>query len=676
MNNALSFDIEDWFQVENLKPAIPREKWDGLELRVEANTRRILALLRESDARATFFILGWVAERCKDLVREIDRGGHEVASHGYGHGLVYDMTPEAFRDDLRKSKDILEDIVGKPVIGYRAPSFSITPQSIWALDILKETGFKYDSSVFPVSIHDRYGFSGCDTRPFTWPNGLLEIPLAVYRIGRLSLPAAGGGYFRLFPYEYFRRVFSRLNRRGDPVTFYMHPWELDPGQPRVKVPWFYRFRHYVNLDKAEARLSRLLNDFRFTTISAAHSIAAREQGEPRRVRIVFIIDRLVTNTAGTENQLLKIIGGLDPQRFDLHLISFKNHPWFEKHRHTLACKTYVVEINRFKRPMAYTNCFKLVGLLRDLRPDIVHTFFPVGNIVGVLCARLARVPHIISSRRDYGEWMRTGYLLATRFANRYVSRVVVNSRLVGELTQRAEKMDGRRIDVIYNGIEVGTFSRIRRDEALKHQLGIASSNKVVGLVANYRPMKRHLTLVRAAKLILGQRNDVDFLLIGVDVMAGGIRDRVKDLITELGIQSRFHFVDTCLDVTPYLSIMDIGVNCSAGEGMSNAVMEYMAAGVPCIVSDSGGNPDLISADVHGAVFGLDDHAGLASGILGLLEDLPRRRRYIENARQRLEREMSMPAMIGAYERLYCRMVGTGDIARGMGRTERTLPTGP
>ncbi len=271
MRNALSFDVEDWFQVENLKPAIPRELWDTLELRVEANTRRILALLRERDVKATFFVLGWVAERCPELIREIDRDGHEVASHGYGHHLVYELTPDAFREDVLRSKRILENLVLKPVVGYRAPSFSITPETPWALDVLKEAGFLYDSSIFPVSLHDRYGFTGASSRPFTWPNGLVEIPLAVYSIGKFSFPAAGGGYFRLFPYRYFRHVFARLNRNGQPVTFYLHPWELDPDQPRVRVPWFYRFRHYVNLRKTEGRLRRLLEDFRFTTIPHAYA---------------------------------------------------------------------------------------------------------------------------------------------------------------------------------------------------------------------------------------------------------------------------------------------------------------------------------------------------------------------------------------------------------------------
>jgi polysaccharide deacetylase family protein (PEP-CTERM system associated) len=283
MRNALSFDVEDWFQVENLKPAIPRKIWDAQELRVEANTRRILALLRERDAKATFFVLGWVAERCTELIREIDREGHEVASHGYGHHLVYEMTPGAFREDVLRSKAILEALIQKPVRGYRAPSFSITRETPWALDILREAGFVYDSSIFPVSLHDRYGFPEASPWPFTWPNGLVEIPLAVCSIGKFSLPAAGGGYFRLFPYRYFHHVFRRLNRHGRPVTFYLHPWELDPGQPRMLVPWFYRFRHYVNLGKTEGRLRKLLEDFRFTTIPRAY--AAEMAGLDQTTRI-------------------------------------------------------------------------------------------------------------------------------------------------------------------------------------------------------------------------------------------------------------------------------------------------------------------------------------------------------------------------------------------------------
>ncbi len=270
--NGLSFDIEDWFQVENLRSAIPRADWERLPLRVEASTHRILELLQAANAKATFFFLGWVAERCPALVREVAGQGHEIACHGYGHELVYRMTPASFREDIRRAKTVLEETVGASVIGYRAPSFSITPESTWALDVLREEGFLYDSSVFPVSVHDRYGFAGSDTLPYRWPNGLLEIPLAVYKLRRLALPLAGGGYFRLFPYAYFRLFLRRINAEGHRFTFYLHPWEFDPQQPRVKVPLWYRFRHYVNLSGTAGGLARLLSDFAFERMAVAYGV--------------------------------------------------------------------------------------------------------------------------------------------------------------------------------------------------------------------------------------------------------------------------------------------------------------------------------------------------------------------------------------------------------------------
>jgi polysaccharide deacetylase family protein (PEP-CTERM system associated) len=272
MKNALSFDIEDWFQVENMKSAIPFSGWDTLELRVVRNTERILKILRDSDTRATFFVLGWVAERCPALVKEIAGGGHELASHGHAHDLVYNLTPEQFREDIRKSKETIESITGKKIYGYRAPSFSITKESLWALDILKDEGYTYDSSIFPVSFHDRYGFDGCKTGPFRWPNGLMEVPLTVYRIKGKALPLAGGGYFRLLPYMYFKYFFKKINAKNERFTFYLHPWEIDPGQPRIKLPMTYRFRHYVNLKGTEGYLLKLLRDFRFDSILSAQTL--------------------------------------------------------------------------------------------------------------------------------------------------------------------------------------------------------------------------------------------------------------------------------------------------------------------------------------------------------------------------------------------------------------------
>lgn len=261
MTNALSFDIEDWFQVENLRSVIPRGDWDKYELRVERNTLKILEILRKHNTKATFFVLGWIAERCPELVRKISQEGNEIASHGYSHELVYNQTQFQFEEDLLRSKRILEGITGKEVLGYRASNFSITQESIWAIDILKKCGFKYDSSIFPVSFHDRYGFKGVNSRPFVFDNGLVEVPLSTVKVLNVRLPLAGGGYFRLLPYFYFRYFFKRLNKNGESFVFFLHPWELDPGQPRVNIPLKYRFRHYNNLDKTEIKLRQLLLDF-------------------------------------------------------------------------------------------------------------------------------------------------------------------------------------------------------------------------------------------------------------------------------------------------------------------------------------------------------------------------------------------------------------------------------
>lgn len=652
MQNALSIDVEDWFQVENLRSAIDRDKWDHLEHRVDENTRRILRILREHDATATFFVLGWVAERYPDLVREIDREGHEVASHGYSHQLVYEITREEFREDIRRSKQLLENIIGKRVIGYRAPSFSIREDTLWALDELRDAGFEYDSSVFPVSFHDRYGFSGYGDEPFVWPNGLREIPLAVLRLGKLALPVAGGGYFRLLPYCYFRNALRKLNKRDKRFVFYMHPWEMDPGQPRIEVPQPYRMRHYINLDKTEERLRKLLKDFQFTSISAAFVCDPAGNRKVRRTKVVFLIDELDSELAGTENQLMKLVRGLSRDKFDVHLICLRNHRWFSENRATFPCPTHVVEASKFKRPQTYANLFRLVSLLRQLSPDVVHTFFPVSNIVGVAAARIARVPAIVSSRRDYGEWMVAHYLWVTRLVNHFVTRIVTNSSQVKQLTVEKEDVKAGQIEVIPNAIDTTRFRDLAVCWELKQSLGIPTSHKVVGIVANYRPMKRHETFIRIAREVLNVRDDVDFILIGQNAAGIPIRESLEQMGRNLGIHDRLHFVGAQRDVKPFLSILDVGVNCSEGEGLSNAIMEYMAAGVPCVIANSGGNPDLVTSGVNGILFDLDDYHAATTHILSLLSDRVLRDRLVAAARERLEREMSLSAVIARYEKFY------------------------
>lgn len=269
IQNALTIDVEDYFQVAALAEAVRFEDWHSMEYRVEANTNRLLELLDRHNTRATFFTLGWVAEKSPQLVRDIQKAGHEVASHGYSHQLIYNQTPEVFREETRRSKSILEDITGEPITGYRAASYSITNQSRWALDILAEEGFVWDSSIFPVH-HDRYGMPGTPR----WPHRLrtdqghelAEFPLSTLKFPGYTLPIAGGGYFRLFPYWFSRWGLGSINRQGQPFVFYLHPWEVDPDQPRLDVKWFSRFRHYNNLDVCEHRLDQLLGHFRFTAM--------------------------------------------------------------------------------------------------------------------------------------------------------------------------------------------------------------------------------------------------------------------------------------------------------------------------------------------------------------------------------------------------------------------------
>ena len=307
MFNILTIDIEDYFQVHALSSVIKYEDWDKFECRIERNTDRILEILDSvrspQKVQGTFFVLGWIAGRYPDLVRRIQKGGHEIACHGYAHKLIYNQSKEEFREDVKKAKATLEDITGNEVIGYRAPSYSITEKSQWAFEVLVGEGFKYDSSIFPIR-HDFYGMSNAPRFPFiiflngnnnfefsvlnfeeqqhrttSAPNNLLthslinsnsliEFPISTVRILGQNIPISGGGYFRLLPYPLIKKGLKRINEvEQKPFIFYMHPWEIDPEQPRINgLSSRSKFRHYVNLNKTENKFKRLLGDFQFSTV--------------------------------------------------------------------------------------------------------------------------------------------------------------------------------------------------------------------------------------------------------------------------------------------------------------------------------------------------------------------------------------------------------------------------
>jgi polysaccharide deacetylase family protein (PEP-CTERM system associated) len=268
--NAFTIDVEDYFHVAALSSAISRESWPTREYRVERNTERLLDILAEKNVHGTFFVLGWVAERSHGLLRQIAAAGHEIACHGYSHELIYCQTPDEFREETTRAKRCLEDVVGQAVLGYRAASFSITRDSLWALDVLIDLGFEYDSSIFPIH-HDRYGIPGASPElgKVEAPSRrtLVEFPMCAATFFGLRVPVSGGGYFRILPYWVTHAGLKQINERaGRPFPFYLHPWEVDPGQPKIKVGGLSHFRHYTNLGRCEARLKRVLGDFAFAPI--------------------------------------------------------------------------------------------------------------------------------------------------------------------------------------------------------------------------------------------------------------------------------------------------------------------------------------------------------------------------------------------------------------------------
>lgn len=280
ITNALTIDVEDYFQVSAFAPYIARADWDRRECRVERNVDRILAMLDEHDIEATFFTLGWIAQRYPQLVRRIADEGHEVASHGYAHERASDLGREAFRADVERAKQVLEDLCGTEVAGYRAPSFSIGPGNLWALDSLARVGYRYSSSIYPIR-HDHYGMPDAPRFAHQAAGGLVEIPITTLRLFNRNFPSSGGGYFRLLPYALSRWMLRQVNAvDGEPAVFYFHPWEIDTGQPRIAgIDRKTRFRHYLNIHRMESRLQSLLGDFKWGRMDRL--FLGRPAGRPR-----------------------------------------------------------------------------------------------------------------------------------------------------------------------------------------------------------------------------------------------------------------------------------------------------------------------------------------------------------------------------------------------------------
>lgn len=379
------------------------------------------------------------------------------------------------------------------------------------------------------------------------------------------------------------------------------------------------------------------------------------------MKVSYVVDHLAHARAGTENQLFMLLPELSHRHgYEIELVCLRENDWLAAQSDFLGCTVRFFEISNFKAPSAYGNWMRLARHYRESRPDIVHTFFPVANIVGVLAATAGGVRGIVSSRRDFGEWMRKRYLAATSFANRFTAGIITNSEAVKELTVREEHYPAEKIHVILNGIDLAKVSRPARDEALLRLLGIPADHAVVTLVANFRPMKRHETLVKAAARVLAQRPNVTFLCVGRDHVVGEPRRHlVLRMAAALGIADRFLVSHADGNVLQYLSFTDVGVNCSYGEGISNAIMEYMACEVPVVAAASGGNVDLVRDGETGLMFALEDSEKLAAHVLRLLGDAALARRLGAAGREMLGRTMSIEAMVEAFCNAYGTMSGRG-----------------
>lgn len=377
------------------------------------------------------------------------------------------------------------------------------------------------------------------------------------------------------------------------------------------------------------------------------------------MKITYIVDHLFSDLAGTENQVVKLLRGLGT-RHQIQLLALRDTPWLRAAAGSLPCEVVVFELNGIATVAFWVSLWRLFMHLRRSAPDLVHTFFPVANIFGVLAARLAGVRQVIGSRRDYGHWMTPAYLRATRFANRAATGIVTNSAQVAELTARVEGFPAGRIEVIHNGLDVAALqARPGAGAALRARLGIPADHRVITLVGNYRPVKRHDTLLEAFAALRRQRQDVSLLLVGAENHAEPAYRRIVERAEALGVTPFVHYSQACGDVADHLDASDVGVNCSESEGLSNAVIEYMCARLPCVISDGGGNKDLVHHGENGLMFPVGDVAALTAALERVLDDPADATRMADAAHDWVCAEMDLSAILERFEAYYQRQLSPG-----------------
>jgi len=375
----------------------------------------------------------------------------------------------------------------------------------------------------------------------------------------------------------------------------------------------------------------------------------------KKIRILFIIDSIFYGKGGTETQLLRIFNSLDSQKYDLNLLVLMDTPWYQDILKRNVENIYNISIHKFKKIQTYIGIIKLIKFIKKLNPDIVHTFFPTSNSLGVFASKIAGVKNIISSRRDFGEWITPSRMILTKIVNPYVKKIITNSYAVKELTIKIEGVDPDKIDVIYNGLDIQWLidKIITSNLDIRDELNLSNQIKIIGTIANLRPMKHIDTLLLAAKLVIKNNPDIYFVIVGT----GPEEEKLKQLANDIGINNHVHFAGRQFDIYKYLKAFDIAVNCSERESLSNAIMEYLAAGIPVIVSDAGGNTELIKDGINGFVIRLGDYKALADKLLLLLSDNTYCRNFKINSSDILK-QLELSVMINNFDKLYSSMTTT------------------
>lgn len=679
ITNALTIDFEDWYQ--GLE--IPYTEWDRFEDRIAPVGRKVLQILDEVGTKATFFVLGFVAEKHPEIIKEIEKAGHEIGTHGFSHTLIYRQTPQVFRQEMQRAIGFLEDLTGKKVIGHRAPFFSITKDSLWALDILGELGIRYDSSIFPV-LNYRYGIADAPRFPYDIQRAkftLKEFPVSTLQLPKVTLPISGGAYFRIYPYQLTKLALRAVNRASKPVSFYLHPWELDADHPRIDLPRRIALTHYFNLRATEGRLRRLLRDFRFAPMAEVLGIDQAESPgpsasdpprpvrslnmpHPKPVRVLHLITRMIVGGA-QENTLLSVEGLDQLPEYEVTLISGVDRgpegDLLPRARETNRL-IVVPELGRSINPLNdVIALWKLYRLIRSGRYHIVHTHSSKASVLGRMAAKLAGTPLILETLHghvfhSYQPWvinrlLRGVYRLCALMTDHFIS--------VADLVSREAILAGidrpEKFSTIYSGMELDWFLNAEVDPlAVRREFGIAKDALVVGKIARLFPLKGHDQLLDAAPAVVERHPEVRFFLVGNGVLYDHLRRRAR----ELGILENFVFAGLIRRerIPEMLSAMDVVVHTSLREGLARVLPQALAMGKPCVSFDIGGASEVVIQGETGYIVRPGDAAGLAEAVLRLLADPQLRARMGEAGRRRVDPAFRAETMVEQIAALYALLV--------------------